>query len=248
MAEDKETNSLKWKKILSLLRKGDYAHPGEEEAIEKTFKPIPKGVHQNILDVGCGMGGTASYVQQHGWGNVVGIDLNQETIDCASKKYPEVSFHQSDVLSLPEIIKDGIALIYLFNSFYAFDDQSEALKMMNEIAAPDCRLVIFDYVDRGGYQDEGKAEPVIPYPLNIKTIGQELEKGGWQLEVIEDYDKEYISWYKELVNRIDEKKEKIIKVADQRLFKKVRGVYAHILSEIERGALGGAVVRARKCR
>ncbi len=35
-------NSFEGKRILALIREGDYAHAGEEEAIERAFRSIPK--------------------------------------------------------------------------------------------------------------------------------------------------------------------------------------------------------------
>jgi hypothetical protein len=34
-------NSFEGKRILALIRDGDYAHAGEEEAIERSFRSIP---------------------------------------------------------------------------------------------------------------------------------------------------------------------------------------------------------------
>ena len=59
-------NSYLGKEILSIIRDGNYAHPGEEEAIELTFQDIPKNSHRQMLDVGCGRGGTAHVTIQGG--------------------------------------------------------------------------------------------------------------------------------------------------------------------------------------
>ena len=62
-------NSITGKQILALARGGDYAHPGEEEAIELVMAPVAKRPDQVVLDVGCGCGGTAHYLADHGWGS-----------------------------------------------------------------------------------------------------------------------------------------------------------------------------------
>lgn len=65
------TSYLQNKKFLSFIRNGDYAHAGEEEAIELAMSGIEKNPQRNILDVGCGLGGTANYLQtllsNNGW-------------------------------------------------------------------------------------------------------------------------------------------------------------------------------------
>jgi cyclopropane fatty-acyl-phospholipid synthase-like methyltransferase len=52
-------NSFEGKRILALVRDGDYAHAGEEEAIERVFRAIPKHAGSSLLDVGCGCGGSS---------------------------------------------------------------------------------------------------------------------------------------------------------------------------------------------
>ena len=49
-------NSSRGKQVLALIRAGDYAHAGEEEAIELTIAAIPKKPDQRTLDAGCGRG------------------------------------------------------------------------------------------------------------------------------------------------------------------------------------------------
>jgi SAM-dependent methyltransferase len=68
------------KHLLALIRGSDYAHAGEEEAIELALRPVPRRASQLLLDVGCGLGGTAKYVQDHGWGTVVGLDVEPDSI------------------------------------------------------------------------------------------------------------------------------------------------------------------------
>ncbi len=50
-------NSASGKAILSLVREGDYAHPGEEQAIDLVFRTFLKKSDCQVLDLGCGRGG-----------------------------------------------------------------------------------------------------------------------------------------------------------------------------------------------
>jgi len=50
-------NSPTGKKILALVREGDYAHPGEEAAIGLVMRDFAPDPGRLILDVGCGPGG-----------------------------------------------------------------------------------------------------------------------------------------------------------------------------------------------
>ena len=63
--------------------------------------------HHNVLDVGCGLGGSARYVAQKYGCTVTGIDLTDEYIDVANKltefvnMSDKVSFRQASALELP---------------------------------------------------------------------------------------------------------------------------------------------------
>ena len=80
------------KKILSIIRDGDYAHPGEEEAIELLFQHIQKNINRSMLDIGCGRGGTAHYLNANGWGDITGVDIDSDSIQYAKQQYKSLDF------------------------------------------------------------------------------------------------------------------------------------------------------------
>src|SRR5262249_20239148 len=139
------------KQFLALIRVSDYAHAGEEEAIELALRPVPRRADQLLLDVGGGLDGTAKYVPDHGWGTVVGLDVEPDSIARARRAYSGIEFHACDVLQASSVIGSKHDLIYLFNSFYAFGDQPRALASLAELAKPSGQLMLFEYTDRGGY-------------------------------------------------------------------------------------------------
>ena len=53
MTEPFFMNSYLGKRILALVRDGDYAHAGEEEAIALAMAPLAKDARRRILDAGC---------------------------------------------------------------------------------------------------------------------------------------------------------------------------------------------------
>lgn len=241
-------NSLLGKRILSLIRNGNYAHAGEEEAIHRALDHIPKDTNRLILDIGCGIGGTAAFVQEHGWGKVVGIDVDEETLKHAKELYPNVTFHNCDILDVNQTITCKANLIYLFNAFYAFEHQDKALMAMRKAAKDDAELIIFDYVNRGGYQDSGSAENeirILPHPIELDSFNNMLRAAGWSLTKVEDLDDDYGRWYNSLVKRISDKRSEIIEIGGPEFFTYVQRLYTHLLNEIKRGALGGTIVRAQ---
>jgi SAM-dependent methyltransferase len=243
-------NSFAGKQLLALVRDGDYAHAGEEEAIERALACYPKRPDRRILDVGCGRGGTAQYIHARGWGHVTGIDVEPDSTARARRTYPSLDFHACDVADAAWRLDGTFDLICCFNSFYAFGDQHAALASLAQVANGSSQLMLFDYTDRGGYEAApliNDGEPFLPHPLHLDSIGDMLRETGWSLTAIEDLSKDYERWYAHLLRRIDRKQALIERFAGAETFAAVRRPYAALLAAIRGGALGGAIVRAERC-
>lgn len=246
-----QSNSCEFKKILAEVRNGDFAHPGEEQAIDIVFSDLPQQEKTPILDVGCGLGGTANYVTKHGWGKVTGIDIDPTSIEYARQHYPQIDFHVTDVINVANVLSSQFNIIYLFNSFYAFPQQEKALAELRKVANSQCYLAIFDYAEYNSDEKKPRknatsnGEIVVPYPIQLKNIEQKLKIAGWQLISIDHLHDYYVRWYKELVSRINLKQQAIEKKFSNEAFALLHEIYMVILSEIEQKLLSGAIVRAK---
>lgn len=240
-------NSFEGKRILALIRDGDYAHAGEEEAIERTFRLIPKSPLNWTLDVGCGRGGSAEYLRRRGWGNLAGIDRDNDSIEFAKATYPKVEFHACDVLEVPETVRREFDVVYMLNAFYAFAHQRDALAALRKVAKPGARLVIFDYAtgeqpNQSELSVEGQV--FIPHPIQLSGIGEMLRDAAWEPRAVEDLSGEYTRWYSGLVERIRRKQDEIEKVGGVEWYRFVLSMYSGLHDVIARGTLGGAIVHA----
>lgn len=239
-----DANDLPLKQILSLVRKGDYAHAGETEAIDLAFKDLPKNPNRNILDAGCGLGGTANYVYEHGFGKVIGIDKNPELIAYACHKYLNVDFKLLDLTHVNTVFDDQFDLVYMFNVLYLFYDKVQVLSALRKVAKQSARLILFDYTDRGGFvrcasRLVGKT---LPSPINLATIENELLLSGWKVKRVINLDREYEIWYRNFLNRVVSQRESITAMAGEKAYRFVLETYSGILEAIENRCLGGAMV------
>lgn len=253
--ENKPTISLRTypgKKLLSYLRNGDYAHAGEAESIIQVMNRFPKSKHRTILDVGCGLGGTASFIEENGWGDVVGIDIERESIEYAKHQYPSIEFYVADVVNAHTILSDRkFDLICLFNSFYAFNDKELALRSLSQVANLHAKLVIFDYVDplEVGITPlfrEGDNQTAPFKPIKLQSIKDTLHSCNWYLAEIIDVSDDYSRWYADLLDRLNNKKKFAIEKFGVDAFDKACKTYTEIYDAIITKNLGGVIIYAEK--
>jgi SAM-dependent methyltransferase len=242
-------NSYLGKRILALVREGDFAHAGEEEAIALAMAPVAKDAGRRILDAGCGRGGTAACMQAHGWGRVTGIDIEPMAIDYASAAYPQATFLHGDINEVAKRFEEAFDVVTMFNVFYALPDHAAALRALASVSAPGAQLVIFDYVDPGRYRDAPMMDgdiPFLPNPLPLAGLSERLARGGWRLQSVADLNADYVRWYAALVAKIEAKREPIEALAGHDIYEHVRGLYAGLEAAVREERVGGAVIYAEK--
>lgn len=240
-------NSPIGKEILAIVRKGDYAHPGEEEAIELVMSGFPPDGTRMILDVGCGRGGTAYYLQSRGWGKVVGFDIDEISIDYAQTTYPTVKFLACDVYEASAHLAPRFDLICLFSTFYAFADQLAALRELRRLAAPQGSLVVFDYLafsENGDTLPLREEESACWNPIKLNGIDQLFAAVAWKIIKVTDISTKFCNWYSDLLLRIEAQQDQIVNMAGIAWYRFVHDFYGGMLDSIKLGRLGGVIVKA----
>jgi phosphoethanolamine N-methyltransferase len=239
-------NSNTGKLALALIRGNDYAHAGEEEAIELVLGPLDKSAHTRILDVGCGIGGTARYVAERKWGKVTAIDLDSDNITMAKKHHPNLDFICSDVIDLERNVTGLFDIIYLFNAFFLFSDQLAALNAIRAVARSGAKLALFDYVDLGGYAQwqEHRKTAGLRNTLKLNAIEDLFPPTGWVIDRIVPAHSEYERWYSALVARIEAMREQIIAESNERFYDFVLTRFTETRDDVRAGRLGGATIYA----
>ena len=241
-------SSITGKLVLSMIRGSDYAHAGEAEAIDLVLGPMALTPQTRLLDVGCGIGGTARYVQEQGWGSVTGVDIDPDNIEAAASRHPGIDFVCSDAAQLALCVKPAFDVIYSFNAFFLFADQQAALRAMREVAAEDGTLAIFDYVDRGGYMQAQRGRGIstgLRKALRLEMMPDLLAKAGWHLDRIESADADYLRWYEDLLTRIESMHDDIVAASSDAFFEYVLERYTYTRDDAKAGHLGGATIYAK---
>lgn len=242
------------KLLLAAVRQGNYAHAGEEEAIELAMGLLSKKPEQTLLDVGCGLGGTAYYIQQYGWGEVSGIDVDPEVLAQAKKFYPDLLLSLCDANHVTELFsKPSFDVMYSFNAFFCFLEQENVLAKLNQIAKNSADLIIFDYASPGAFSkpsfflnSNGKSTSSVFSPINLNTIETSLEKTGWHLQQIIDLEQQYKNWYETLVTKMNAQKEHLITNFGEATFNDLYESYRRLLDALYRKEITGVILHAKK--
>jgi len=241
------------KQLVSFLRQDDFAHAGEKEAIDLVMSKFKKQPTRRILDAGCGLGGTAHYIQNQQWGTVIGVDIEAESIKYAIEHYPSVDFHVSDVKYVDKIFsnKAPFDIICLFNSFYAFSEQPASLKALNNIAKTSASLVIFDYSivslnNQNSFYRESSERNTLFKPIIISTVANTLKSSNWIMHECRDITNKYITWYRDLINKLEKNQSEIITRFGIQAYNKAYITYTDIYHGLIENNLGGAIIYAEK--
>jgi SAM-dependent methyltransferase len=242
-------NSFQGKRLLALARGGDYAHAGETESIDLVWNRLPKNPTLQVLDAGCGRGGTAAYIQRAGWGKVTGIDIEGESIRRAREVYPGITFDVCPVEQADRLGAGKFDVICCFNSFYAFSDQPAALRAFAHNGKPGAQLAIFEYTDPGTFKESALGQHVELFgwhPVIPSTIGALLNETGWKLDTVQDVTSDYIRWYKTFSDRIRELRSKLIEECGLETWEYASNFYDLMHETIKTGHMGGAIVYANR--
>lgn len=242
-------NNATGKRLLALVRGADFAHPGEEAANRLLFAGLRPCPRRRLLDAGCGGAGTAAWVQHRGFGAVTGIEVDHATALLARDRHPEVRVVDGDLQHAREVLAGPYDLIYSMTAIYAVPDQPAAFRELAALAEPGAELRLLEYADpEGRYASATGHSPSRSWwrPLAPRALPEVLTLAGWGEVRVTDLHAEFVHWYRDLCERIAERREAIEREFGCGWYDFAVRDYAAILDLVRRRALGGVLVRARR--
>jgi phosphoethanolamine N-methyltransferase len=245
---DMSMSSLTGKRILSLIRDGDFAHPGEADAVGLVLDGLPRDRSRRVLDLGCGLGGTAALIADRGYGHVSGIDVDPDTIAYACHAHPEPSFSCASASEISTVVNGTFDAIVMFTSFYCFPDQDQVLRECLALAHAGSEMRIFDYStpswNRQAREFCARYARGHWRPLVQDEVDERFERNGWSITSRRDLTNEFRMWYQGLLSKIVARRERIVQASDENWYRYAYRRYDDLLVAIEEGTIGGALIRA----
>lgn len=235
--------------LLSHLRNSDYAHAGEQEAIDIVLQGISRFIHHDakhklkMLDVGCGLGGTAAYIKNKTHADLYGIDIDNHAIQYANK-YQNIHFFNCNVENTENIFPHNeFDVIYSFNSFYAFANQEQALKSLATITKRDGLLVIFDYMQTSKDANLSLTDLAGKkmHFIIADEFNQLLNKTGWKLIQTHTLNHEYKKWYVNAISQLHSNKNLLLQKFTEHAYNQVNETFLNLITHIQSKKLGGSI-------
>lgn len=236
--------------LLSRIRHGDFAHPGDIEAIEILLGELDdfKGLKgKRILDVGTGLGGTADYISKNNIADVYGIDIDVKAITYAKHRYPQLDLFVCDVLLIDSLFQNrSFDFIYSFNVFYHFIDPKIILRKLATVANKQTVLAIFDYVTLSENMD-----PITDlnnqemHFLRLDKLETDFLQSGWKIDKEINLQKKYIEWYEAFLLRLEKNKNSLLDEFTLDAYEKVKQTFSLLLGNLKAKKLGGIIIYAR---
>lgn len=239
--------------LLTELRKGDYTHPGSEEAIDLIINKIASynqfDIEQPVLDIGSGLGGTLAYFKLKGFKNVVGIDIDKNAVEYSQKKYTHLKFCCVDALGVGSVFKrERFSLIYLMNVIYAIKDKKRLLYEITKVSKRGTLLVLFDYslpeINNPTVVHNLDEREI--YPIQSESIITALKELGWECLELSDITDKYIYWYRAFLEELSINEKLLSKKFTVDDINKIRAIFSFILSQLEQDKMGGIIIYAKK--
>lgn len=241
-------NSATGKRLLSLIRDADCAHPGEEEADRLLFAGLAPDLERRVLDAGCGAGGTAAWVEAQELGVVTGLEIDAATARLARERHPDVTVVEGDLQRAADVVPGPFDLSYAMTVFYAVPEKAAAFSQLAALAAPGGELRLLEYSDPAGrFAAAEPARESLDWwrPLRPGELPGQLAAAGWRLEELRDLSPLLRGWYEDLCGRIAGRRGSITREFGAEWYDFVAAEYGAILGRVRDGSLGGVFVRAR---
>lgn len=175
---------------------------GREATIELSARAAIRA-GSTVLDVGCGLGGSARYLASEHRCRVVGVDLTQEYVDTAATLArwvgldEDCEFHWASALELP--FDDGsFDVVWTEHVQMNVADKAAFYGELARVLVPGGRLLFHDIFEGEGllhYPVPWAEEASISFLEAPGSVKQILEDGGFEIVDWEDTSRASLEWF-----------------------------------------------------
>lgn len=241
---------LRYERIFGL----DFVSTGGINTTEEVCKMLQVKPNEQILDVGCGIGGSAFHFQQKYNGKVVGFDLSENMIEIARNKiknykFPNIEFLVADALKV-DYEENQFDVVYSRDTILHIPPKKLLFSQFYKWLKPGGRLLITDYCCG-------------PYDQRSEDFKAYVAERGYTLLTVDDYAKvledvgfkdvqgidktdHFLKILKSEVDKFDGEKEEFVKKFSQKDYDDISGGWKDKLERSKYGDQRWGLFIARK--
>jgi len=148
-------------------------YKGESKFIKKVVEEYKTSEGTDLLDVACGTGGHAQYLQNSF--NIVGLDINPEMLEIARKKLPEIEFVEGDMkkMDLQQKFDTIICLFSAINYHTTLDELEGTFKRFyNHLKSGGVLLFDLGFCTENWEEGRMLVDAVVKGDLQLARISQ----------------------------------------------------------------------------
>ncbi|KAG7673918.1 hypothetical protein KSW81_007097 [Nannochloris sp. 'desiccata'] len=220
-----------------------FVSPGGIATTEEFSKLLHLSQDQNVLDVGCGVGGAAVYLARTYGCYVYGIDLSVNMILTALEQAAahgngdKISFEVSDATKrdLPDESYDAV---FSRDVLIHVTDKPALFERLFKVLKPGGRLVITDYCRQAGDLSEEFESYVAKREYTLNTIDEYqkmLADAGFVDIVAEDRSEQLAQCLKEEVAKVDANKVMLADAVGEQVLDEAKQSWSGKLARVEAG-------------
>jgi len=164
-----------------------------------------------VLDVGCGIGGSARHLAKEHGCHVTGIDLTRDYVEVAKALAERtgladnVEFHHGSATELPYTTK-SFDIVWTEHVQMNIADKAAFYGEIARVLKPGGRLLFHDIFSRDGceprYPVPWAGDPSISFLARVDAVPGILEAAGLQVLEWEDCSEDSLAWFRNAVARV----------------------------------------------
>ena len=198
-----------------------------------------------VLDVGCGIGGTAFHLAQQYSCSVQGVDLMPHSVAEANRRaetkgfQDQVQFVTADATNLP-YPEEHFDVVWGQDAWLHVDNKDEMLAEFHRVLRNQGQLVFSDWlISDPTHKDADSLFEVAAAP-NMASVGQYqslLVDAGFEVQTSNDTSAELVVEYEDVLDRLTASQGEIVERFSQRVFDIVHGKQKSLLDACHAGLL-----------
>ena len=167
--------------------------------------------HHKVLDVGCGLGGSARYIANKHGCSVIGIDLTDEYVDVANKLTEfvrltdRVSFKRGSALEL-SFPSNYFDIVWTEHTQMNISDKEKFYAELNRVLKPNGRLVFHDVFGTEKlphYPTPWAEQDSLSSLCTQEEAKKAIEKSNFKIDKWIDKSKLSLEFFKEMIKRVE---------------------------------------------